>query len=42
MNDLPDAGSVLRLIDLFYDRLIAAGASRMVADRDTMLVAEAA
>ena len=35
MNRLPDADSVLRLIDSFYDPLIARGATRVhIADRD--------
>src|SRR5579872_6587956 len=34
VNRLPDAGSVLQLIDTFYDRLIAHGTSRVLPDRD--------
>jgi tRNA-dihydrouridine synthase B len=42
MNRLPDAASVLRLIDAFYDRLIARGATRMPPARDDLAMAEAA
>jgi tRNA-dihydrouridine synthase B len=42
MNHLPDARSVLRLVGLFYDRVIAGGISRAVVDRDTLLAPEAA
>jgi tRNA-dihydrouridine synthase B len=41
MNRLPDAASVLQLIDAFYDRLIARGVSRTPPARDDVL-AEAA
>jgi tRNA-dihydrouridine synthase B len=41
MNRLPDACSVLRLIDAFYDRLITRGVTRSSPLRDEML-AEAA
>ena len=34
MNRLPDAASVLRLIDAFYDPLIARGAERIRPSRD--------
>ncbi len=42
MNRLPDAESVLALIDRFYDPLIARGATRVTAGRDEMLEAQAA
>lgn len=42
MNRLPDAASVLALIDQFYDPLIACGATRLMAGRDEMLEARAA
>jgi tRNA-dihydrouridine synthase B len=42
MNRLPDAGSVLQLIDAFYDRLIARGATRVLPDRDAALTELAA
>lgn len=47
MNRLPDVASVLRLIDSFYDPLIARGAVRATPSKDTMtnddsLTAEAA
>jgi len=42
MNRLPDADSVLRLIDSFYDPLIARGATRAAATNDDRLPAEAA
>jgi len=42
MNRLPDAGSVLALIDRFYDPLIARAVTRRVADRSELLTAEAA
>jgi tRNA-dihydrouridine synthase B len=42
VNRLPDAGSVLRLIDTFYDRLIAHGASRDLPDRDAAMAELAA
>ncbi len=41
MNRLPDAESVLQLIDSFYDRLIARGVTRVSPRRDEVL-AEAA
>jgi tRNA-dihydrouridine synthase B len=41
MNRLPDAVSVLRLIDTFYDRLIVRGVSRTPPER-TEILAEAA
>jgi tRNA-dihydrouridine synthase len=41
MNRLPDAASVLQLIDAFYDRLIARGVTRAPPARDELL-AEAA
>jgi tRNA-dihydrouridine synthase B len=41
VNRLPEAAAVLRLLDAFYDPLIARGASRTVPRRDEML-AEAA
>ena len=41
MNRLPDADAVIRLIDAFYDRLIARGVTRTSPRRDEML-AEAA
>jgi tRNA-dihydrouridine synthase B len=37
MNRLPDAESVLRLIDGFYDRLIAHGVTRASPRRDELL-----
>jgi nifR3 family TIM-barrel protein len=42
MNRLPDEGSVLRLIDSFYDPLIARGATRAAPTNDDNLSAEAA
>lgn len=42
MNRLPDAASVLQLIDAFYDRLIARGITRTPPARDDVLMAEAA
>jgi tRNA-dihydrouridine synthase B len=42
MNRLPDAESVLNLIDTFYDRLIARGASRVLPDRDAAMAELAA
>ena len=42
MNRLPDADSVLHLIDSFYDPLIARGATRAAATNDDRLSAEAA
>jgi nifR3 family TIM-barrel protein len=42
MNRLPDAASVLRLIDAFYDRLMARGTMRTPLARDDVLMAEAA
>ncbi len=42
MNRLPDAESVLALLDRFYDPLIARGAARVAAGRDEALRAEAA
>jgi nifR3 family TIM-barrel protein len=42
MNRLPDAASVLELIDRFYDPLIARGVMRAAADRDDTMTAEAA
>ncbi|HEY1412812.1 MAG TPA: tRNA dihydrouridine synthase DusB, partial [Rhodopila sp.] len=42
MNRLPDADSVLALIDGFYDPLIARGVTRVAAERDDMMTAEAA
>ena len=42
MNRLPDAGSVLQLIDAFYDRLIARGASGVLPDRDVAMTELAA
>jgi nifR3 family TIM-barrel protein len=42
MNRLPDAASVLRLIDAFYDRLMARGTMRTPPARDDVLMAEAA
>jgi tRNA-dihydrouridine synthase B len=42
MNRQPDAASVLRLIDAFYDRLIARGMTRTPPTRDDVLMAEAA
>jgi tRNA-dihydrouridine synthase B len=42
MNRLPDAESVLALIDRFYDPLIARGVVRTAAERDDTLAAEAA
>ena len=42
MNRLPDAESVLGLIDRFYDPLIARGVTRGAAERDDLLTAEAA
>ncbi|MFO1027261.1 MAG: tRNA dihydrouridine synthase DusB [Acetobacteraceae bacterium] len=42
MNRLPDAESVLALLDRFYDPLIARGATRVTAGRDDMLEAQAA
>jgi tRNA-dihydrouridine synthase B len=41
MNRLPDAASVLELIDAFYGRLVARGVSRTPPARDDLL-AEAA
>ncbi len=41
VNRLPDADSVLRLIDTFYDRLIARGVTRTSPHRAEIL-AEAA
>jgi tRNA-dihydrouridine synthase B len=41
MNRLPDADAVIRLIDAFYERLIARGVARTSPRRDEML-AEAA
>ena len=37
MNRLPDAAAVLRLIDAFYDPLIARGAVRVRPNRDEAL-----
>ena len=37
VNRLADAGAVLRLIDGFYDRLIALGTTRLAPRRDEML-----
>jgi tRNA-dihydrouridine synthase B len=42
VNRLPDAASVLRLIDAFYGRLIAQGATRTPPVRDDAAMAEAA
>ncbi len=42
MNRLPDAESVIRLIDRFYDPLIARGATRISPGRAEMLDAQAA
>ena len=42
VNRLPDAVGVLRLIDMFYDPLIARGATRHPPQRDDMLTAAAA
>ena len=42
MNRLPDSDSVLRLIDAFYDPLIARGATRSVAVNEDADIAEAA
>ncbi|MFL5284694.1 MAG: tRNA dihydrouridine synthase DusB [Rhodopila sp.] len=42
MNRLPDAGSVLDLLDRFYDPLIARGATRIAASRSEALEADAA
>jgi tRNA-dihydrouridine synthase B len=42
VNRLPDAASVLGLIDAFYDRLIAAGVTRALPARNEMLEAAAA
>lgn len=42
MNRLPDAESVLALIDGFYDPLIARGITRQAAEPDDTLTAEAA
>ena len=42
MNRLPDSGSVLALIDGFYDRLIDRGATRALPSRDDAALAEAA
>jgi nifR3 family TIM-barrel protein len=42
MNRLPDANSVLALIDRFYDPLVARGVTRIVAERDDTMPAEAA
>ena len=41
MNKLPDAASVLRLVDSFYEPLIARGVVRRPS-RDEALIAEAA
>ncbi len=41
VNRLADAGAVLRLIDGFYDRLIARGAIRLAPRRDEMLAEHA-
>ncbi len=37
VNQLPDAGSVLALIDAFYERLIARGVQRVVVPREEAL-----
>jgi nifR3 family TIM-barrel protein len=42
LNRLPDAAPVLRLIDTFYDPLIARGVTRRLPGRDEALAAEAA
>ena len=42
MNRLPDAPSVLALLDRFYDPLIARGTTRIVASRDEALAETAA
>lgn len=42
VNGLPDAASVLRLLDAFYDPLIARGVSRRLPGRDQLLTPEAA
>jgi tRNA-dihydrouridine synthase B len=42
MNRLPDASSVLQLVDSFYDRLIARGVTRAAPERADALMAEAA
>ena len=42
MNRLPDADAVLRLIDAFYDRLIARGVDRAPRRGATTCLAEAA
>jgi tRNA-dihydrouridine synthase B len=42
VNRLADADSVVRLIDRFYDPLIARGVARTAAERDDSLTAEAA
>jgi tRNA-dihydrouridine synthase B len=42
MNRLSDAPAVVQLIDAFYDRLIARGATRATSERDDVLMAEAA
>ena len=42
MNRLTEVDAVLALIDRFYDKLIACGATRTAPDRDETLGAEAA
>jgi tRNA-dihydrouridine synthase B len=42
VNSLPDAGSVLRLLDSFYDPLIARGVTRRLPSQVETLAAEAA